>query len=87
MPRDPSHAGSSGAQNRPRTLTVHADLALVLEVTLIPDEDHREIVLVLDPKNLLMELGYLLERFPRGYRIHEDEAFSGAHVLFAHGSI
>ena len=70
-----------------RGLTVHADLTLVLEVALISDEDHREIVLVLYPKNLLMKLVYLLERFPRGYRVHEDEAFSGPHVLFAHGPI
>ena len=68
-------------------LTVHPHLTLVLEIALVSDEDHRKVILVLDPKDLLMELVDFLERFPGGYRVHEDEAFSGAHVLFAHGPV
>ena len=73
--------------NSPSKLTVHSDLTLVLEIALVSDEDHREVILVLDSKDLLMELVDFLERFPSGYRVHEDEAFSSAHVLFAHGSV
>lgn len=42
-------------------LTVHPHLTLVLQIALVSDEDHRKVVLVLDPKDLLMELVDFLE--------------------------
>ena len=48
-------------------LTVHAHLTLVLEIALVSDEDHREVVLVFHPQDLLMELVDFLERLPGGY--------------------
>ena len=68
-------------------LTVHAHLTLVLEIALVSDEHHREVVLVFDSKDLLVELVDLLERLSSGDRVNEDEPFSGAHVLFTHRSI
>jgi hypothetical protein len=35
--------------------TVHADLTLILEITLVRDNDNREVVFVLDTENLLVE--------------------------------
>jgi len=89
--RGKTHAGSrvcSLLQHNYSTspLTVHADLTLVFEIALVPNEHHRKVILVLDPEDLLMELVDFLKRFSSGYRVYEDEAFSGAHVLFAHGS-
>jgi len=66
-------------------LTVHTDLTLVLEIALVSNEHHWEVILVLDPKDLLMELVDFLERLPGGYRVSEDESFPSPHVLFAHG--
>ena len=69
------------------SLTVHPNLALVLEIAFVSNEHHRKVILILDPKDLLMELVDLLERLSSGYRVNEDEPFSGAHVLFAHRPI
>ena len=58
---------TGGVLTQDSLLTVHADLALVLEIALVSDEHHGEVVLVLDPKDLLMKLIDLLERFSSGY--------------------
>ena len=74
-------------ENGTLMLTVHANLTLVLEIAFVSNEHHRKVILVLDPEDLLMELVDFLERLSSGYRVNEDEPFSGAHVLFAHRSI
>ena len=58
---------TGGVLQQDSLLTVHADLALVLEIALVSDEHHGEVVLVLDPKDLLMKLIDVLERFSSGY--------------------
>jgi hypothetical protein len=63
------------------SLTVPVHLALVVAITLVPDEQNRDITLVLDPKDLLMKAVGFLERFPGGYRVHEEKPFSEAQVL------
>ena len=46
---------------RSSKLTVHPNLTLVLEIALVSDENHWEVILVFDPKDLLMELVDFLE--------------------------
>ena len=53
--------------SRTQVLTIHAHLTLVLEIALVSDENHWEIIFVLYPKNLLMKLVDLFEGFPGGY--------------------
>jgi len=69
------------------TTLIHADLALILQVALVRYNDHREGVLVLYAQNLLVISADLLERVPRSDRVHKEEAFACAHVLFPHGPI
>jgi hypothetical protein len=78
--------GAGRARAVGSSLTVNAHLALIVEVTLGPDEHYWSIALALDPKDLLMESVGFLERFPGGYRVHQEEPFSGAHVLVPYGS-
>lgn len=68
-----------------RTLSGH--LSLTLQVALVTDDDHGEVVLVLDPQNLLLEGGDLFEALPGGNGVDEQEAFAGPHVLLAHGAV
>ena len=64
--------------------TIHADLPLVFEITLVGDHDDRESVLIFDTKDLLVESADFLERVSRGNGVHEQETFARAHVLFPH---
>ena len=66
--------------------TVHADLALKLEVAFVCDDDDGERILVLHAQNLLVERADFLERVPRGDRVDEQKPFTGPHVLLAHGT-
>jgi hypothetical protein len=68
-----------------RTLCRH--LPLAVEIALVADDDHGEVVLVLYSQNLLLERHNLLEALPVGYRVDEQEALSCAHVLLAHGRV
>jgi hypothetical protein len=67
--------------------TLSLDLPLVLEITLVGDDEDGEVILVLDTKDLLMELGDFLEGVARGDGVDEEEAFAGAHVLLTHGAM
>lgn len=67
-------------RNRYAGLTMHADLPLVLQISLVGHHEDGEEVLVLDPEDLLVELRNLLERVPRGDGVDEQEAFSCAHI-------
>lgn len=55
---------------------VGLDLALVLEVALVGDNDDGEVVSVLDAENLLVERRNLLERAARSDRVDEQEALA-----------
>ena len=68
-------------------LTFCADLSLALEIALVADDDYREVVLVLDAQDLLVEGGDFLERVAGGDGVHEQEAFAGSHVLFSHRTV
>jgi hypothetical protein len=68
------------------TAFVHPDLTLVLQITLVSDNDNGESVLILDPKDLLVESADFFKRIARGDGVDEKETFSCAHILFTHGS-
>jgi len=66
---------------------VHANLAFVLQITFISNDDHREGVSVLHAENLLVEGADLLEGVSRSDGIDEKEALARAHVLLTHGTV
>jgi hypothetical protein len=82
---------------------MRADLALVLEVALVGDDDDGEDVSVLDTQDLLMEGGaarhqceisgswradaHFLERVAARDAVDQQEALAGAHVLLAHRAV
>lgn len=68
-----------------RTLCRH--LPLAVEIALVANDDHGEVVLVLYSQDLLLESHNLLEALPVGYRVDEQEALSCAHVLLTHGRV
>jgi hypothetical protein len=59
-------------------------LPLAVKIALVADDDHWEVVLVLDSQDLLLERHDLLVALPVGYRVNEQEALSRAHVLLSH---
>jgi hypothetical protein len=63
------------------------DLTLALEIALVADNDHGEVVLVLDSQNLLLEGGDFLEALAGCDGVDEEETLSGPHVLLAHGAV
>jgi len=67
-----------------RSLTIVGDLALVIQIALVPDNDHGEVVLVLYSQNLLLKGCDLIKALPRRDRVHKQETLAGAHVLLAH---
>jgi len=67
--------------------TLCGDLSLAVEITLVANDNHGEVVLVLDAENLLLEGHDLLEALAVGYRVDEQEALARAHVLLAHGRV
>ena len=60
------------------------NLALVLKIALVGNEDDGEEVLVLDTENLLVKGRDFLKGVARCDRVDEQETFAGAHVLFTH---
>ena len=63
------------------------NLSVVFEIRLVCDDDNRELVLILDTEDLLVECGDFLERASRRDGVYEEEAFTGAHVLFPHSTV
>lgn len=64
--------------------TLLGDYALLLQITLVGNHNDGEVVLVLDAEDLLLEGHDLFEGLTRCYRVDEQEALAGAHVLFPH---
>lgn len=69
------------------TALVHADLALILEITLVRHDDDRERVLVLDPEDLLVEDADFFEGVSGRDGVDQKEALASSHVLLPHGAI
>jgi hypothetical protein len=66
--------------------TVHANLTLELEITLVGNDNDREPVLVLDTENLLVEGSDLFKRVARGNGVNSQESLAGTHVLLTHST-
>lgn len=74
--------GPFQARQQERTLCRH--LPLAVKIALVAHDDHGEVVLVLYSEDLLLECHNLLEALSVGYRVDEQEALAGPHVLLAH---
>lgn len=67
--------------------TLPRDLPLVLQIALVANDNHGEVVLVLDPENLLLESGNFLEALAGVDGVDEQETLAGPHVLLSHGRV
>ena len=66
--------------------TVCAYLTLILEITLVGNDDDGERVLILYPQNLLMEGTDFLKRVSGCDRVDKQKPFPRTHVLLSHSS-
>jgi len=80
-----SACGDINHQNRIQT--IHPNLSFILQIALVGNDDNRESILILDPKDLLVERADFLKRVARRDRVDEEEAFTSTHVLFTHSSV
>jgi len=69
------------------TALVHANLAFVLQIRLIGDDDNREGVLILHTEDLLVEDADFLKRVSGSNGVDEKEALASPHVLLPHSAI
>jgi hypothetical protein len=65
-------------------LTLTGDLALALQIALVSDDDHGEVVLILHAQDLLLEGGDFLEALSGCDGVDQQEALARAHVLLSH---
>lgn len=62
------------------------DLALCLQICLVPNQHNGEVIAVLDPEDLSEELAYFNETLPVVNGKHQQEAIASTHVLLPHGA-
>ena len=62
-----------------------ADDAFVLQVALVADQHHRDVVRVLDAENLLAQVHEVVERALSRDRVDENETLPVLHVQIPHG--
>lgn len=67
--------------------TVHAHLALKLEIALVSNDDHGEGIHIFHSQDLLVESADFLERGAGRDGVDEQEALARAHVLLSHSTI
>ena len=67
--------------------TLLRNLSLTLQITLITNHNNGEIILILNPQNLLLEGEDFLEALSARDAIHEQEALARSHVLLSHGRV
>lgn len=58
--------------------------SLYVQVGLVAHHQHRKLIAVLDPENLFLEFGHLLEAGVIRQREHQQESFATPHVLLPH---
>lgn len=68
------------AEGRGEVLALFRRDVALLHVALVADEDHRDVLLLLDAEDLRAEFVAVVERGRRVDGVDEDEAVSGAHV-------
>lgn len=64
--------------------TLGRNFSLSVQIALVSDDNHGEVVLVLNAQYLLLECLDLFEGLLRGDGIDEQEALASAHVLLSH---
>lgn len=67
--------------------TLSCDLALALQIALVANDNHGEVVLVLHTQDLLLECRDLLEALSAGDGVDQKETLASAHVLLTHGRV
>ena len=67
--------------------TLCRDLSFAIQIALVANHNHGEVVLVLDAQYLLLECLDFFKRLLRGDGVDEQETLAGAHVLFSHGGV
>lgn len=59
-------------------------LSLAFQITFVAYNDNWEVILILDPQNLLLEGHDLLEALSARNAVHQQESLPGSHVLLSH---
>lgn len=67
-----------------RKPTLLGDHTLLLQITLVGNDDDGEVILVLDAQDLLLEGHDFFEGLTRCDGVDKQEALAGTHVLFSH---
>lgn len=67
--------------------TLPGNLSLALQIALVAYNDHGEVVLVLDPQDLLLEGCDLFKALAGRDGVNEQEPFACPHVLLSHGGV
>jgi hypothetical protein len=67
--------------------TEHVYHAIILEITLVPDEHDGNRLSVFDAQDLFVVCANQVERIPFGDRVHEEEALAVEHVVLPHRAI
>lgn len=79
------HAESNvWGEGNTKSRTLLGNLPLALQIALVSYHRDWEVVLVLDPQDLLLECHDLLKRLPRRDGVDEQETLACAHVLLPH---
>lgn len=63
------------------------DHTLLLQITLVGDDNDGEVILVLDAQDLLLEGHDFFEGLARCNGVDEQESLAGSHVLFSHSRV
>jgi hypothetical protein len=67
--------------------TLLRNLSLVLQIALIAYHNDWEIILILNPQNLLLERQDFLETLSARDAVHQQEALARSHILLSHRRI
>lgn len=70
-----------------RRHTLPGNFSFALQIALVSHNDHGEVVLVLDPQDLLLEGCDLFETLAGRDGVDEQEALACPHVLLSHGRV
>lgn len=61
--------------------------SLLVEIAFVADDNDREVVLVLNAEDLLLECHDFFKGLTRCDGVDQEEAFARSHILFAHGRV
>lgn len=71
----------------PDARTSSCDLALVLKIALVSNDDNGKIVLVLYAQDLLLELLDFLKALLRSNAVYQKETLARSHILLPHCAV